>query len=103
MLLRPSLAALLGLLLLGAGPTLETTHDFLTNMAGSVAAERARLDSAVAALQETTDLIVSTAGGRDSILRLDRDAERTARAAGALALKTARLAELADQLVEAVR
>ncbi len=103
MLLRPSIALLFALLLVGATPTAVTTHGYLTHMSGSVAAERERLDAAVAALEETTDLVVSTAGGRDSILRLDRDAERTVRAASAIALKTARLAELADQLVEATR
>jgi hypothetical protein len=100
---RASIALLSAVLLSATAPTLGTLPQFLRTMYGSVEAEAERLAEAVGALQETTDRLVATAGDRDSILRLDRDAERTVRTARAFDLKAARLAELADQLMQAAR
>jgi len=103
MLLRLAIPLLAGLVVVAAAPPLTVAHQHLTNMYGSVTSEVTKLEEAVGALQETTDRLVATAGDRDSILRLDRDAERTLRAADALSRKVDRFSALADQLAEAAR
>lgn len=75
-----------------------TLHRWVVNVMGTLSPELVRLEGAMADLKETAGRLVGSAGDRDSILALARDAERVARSADVLSRKADRIVELAEQL-----